>query len=206
MEHCSVLTKDCPEVLTFLQAKFSKASPDFLSSVEFRNTVGRCLTRAQANRSKTFVYINELCTVLRQHAAKRRQTTTKVEPGPCTSTSNCLQSTSASFQNTNQTKDKTDEDGDVGKVASDDKQPSTSGLQDGAGDDNQEGQDAERRAKRASKKQVGVMITVKLRRNQWLLRPKLLLFLQNDGFYQMKEEGKSGITPFELPNFLDLSF
>uniref|UniRef100_A0A3Q4BFJ3 Death domain-associated protein 6 n=1 Tax=Mola mola TaxID=94237 RepID=A0A3Q4BFJ3_MOLML len=67
VDHCSALTQDCPEVLTFLQSKYSKASPDYLSSVEFRNSLGRCLTRAQTNRSKTFVYINELCTVLKQH-------------------------------------------------------------------------------------------------------------------------------------------
>ncbi|KAI3357073.1 hypothetical protein L3Q82_015449 [Scortum barcoo] len=52
VEHCLAVTQDCPEVLTFLQTKHSKASPDYLSSVEFRNTLGRCLTRAQANRSK----------------------------------------------------------------------------------------------------------------------------------------------------------
>ncbi|XP_074543687.1 death domain-associated protein 6 [Halichoeres trimaculatus] len=157
VEHCSALTKDCPEVLTFLQTKYSKASPDFLSSVEFRNTIGRCLTRAQANRSKTFVYINELCTVLRQHAAKKRQTVAKVEPGPCTSTSNCLQPTSASINSVNKTKDKTDGEEDEGKVAADDKQPSTSGLQEDAEDDKHEGQDGEKKAKRVSKKQIAYL-------------------------------------------------
>ncbi|XP_034561616.1 death domain-associated protein 6 [Notolabrus celidotus] len=160
VQHCSVLTKDCPEVLTFLQAKHSKASPDFLSSVEFRNTIGRCLTRAQANRSKTFVYINELCTVLRQHAAKKRQTLTKVEPGPCTSTSNSFQSTSAFLNSTNKTKDKMDEEEGGGKVASDDKQPSTSGLQEGAGggqEGAEGGQEAEKKAKRASRKQIAYL-------------------------------------------------
>ncbi|XP_023686281.2 death domain-associated protein 6 isoform X1 [Paramormyrops kingsleyae] len=72
VEHCRTLTQDHPEVITFLQAKHAKVSPDFLASVELRNTLGRCLTRAQAGRSKTFVYINELCTVLKQHAAKKR--------------------------------------------------------------------------------------------------------------------------------------
>uniref|UniRef100_A0A8D3B4V9 Death domain-associated protein 6 n=1 Tax=Scophthalmus maximus TaxID=52904 RepID=A0A8D3B4V9_SCOMX len=52
VEHCSALTQDCPEVLSFLQTKHAKASPDYLSSVEFRNALGRCLTRAQANRSR----------------------------------------------------------------------------------------------------------------------------------------------------------
>lgn len=73
VEYCTSLTKDCPEVITFLKTKHAKASADFLTSVEFRNVLGRCLTRAQANRSKTFVYINELCTVLRQHGIKKRQ-------------------------------------------------------------------------------------------------------------------------------------
>eukprot|EP00063_Salmo_salar_P057986 XP_014032821.1 PREDICTED: death domain-associated protein 6-like isoform X1 [Salmo salar] len=80
VEYCSTHTQDCPEVMTFLHAKHSKASPNFLASVEFRNTLGRCLTRAQASRTKTFVYINELCTVLKQHSDKRRQTVVKVEP------------------------------------------------------------------------------------------------------------------------------
>ncbi|KAK0140367.1 Death domain-associated protein 6 [Merluccius polli] len=71
--YCSPLTQDCPEVLTFLHTKHSKASPLFLASVEFRNALGRCVTRAQANRAKTFVYINEMCTLLRQHSSKRRQ-------------------------------------------------------------------------------------------------------------------------------------
>ncbi|XP_017563966.1 death domain-associated protein 6 isoform X1 [Pygocentrus nattereri] len=70
--HCTLHTQDHPEVVTFLQTKYSKASPDFLMSVEFRNALGRCLTRAQANTAKTFVYINELCTLLKQHSAKRR--------------------------------------------------------------------------------------------------------------------------------------
>ncbi|KAI1902369.1 hypothetical protein AGOR_G00044060 [Albula goreensis] len=76
LEHCATHTKDCtegPAVMAFLKAKHSKASPEFLSSVEFRNTVGRCLTRAQSCRGRTFVYINELCTVLKQHATKKRQ-------------------------------------------------------------------------------------------------------------------------------------
>ncbi|RXN25027.1 death domain-associated 6-like isoform X3 [Labeo rohita] len=72
VEHCSKYSKDHPEVMTYLQTRYSKALPTFLSSVEFRNTLGRCLTRAQANTGKTFVYINELCTVLKQHTARKR--------------------------------------------------------------------------------------------------------------------------------------
>ncbi|KAL0962365.1 hypothetical protein UPYG_G00339150 [Umbra pygmaea] len=80
VEYCSAHTEDCPEVMKFLHTKHSKASPEFLSSVEFRNTLGRCLTRAQARRTKTFVYINELCTVLKQHSSKRRPLVVKLEP------------------------------------------------------------------------------------------------------------------------------
>uniref|UniRef100_A0A3B5KHG9 Death domain-associated protein 6 n=1 Tax=Takifugu rubripes TaxID=31033 RepID=A0A3B5KHG9_TAKRU len=92
--HCSADTMDCPEVLAYLETRHSKASPEYLSSVEFRNTLGHCLTRAQAHRSKTFVYINELCTVLKQHAAKKRQVVTKVETDPCTAAAVAFQSTS----------------------------------------------------------------------------------------------------------------
>ncbi|XP_071357301.1 death domain-associated protein 6 [Trachinotus anak] len=154
VEHCSPLTQDCPEVLTFLRTKHAKASPDYLSSVEFRNTVGRCLTRAQANRSKTFVYINELCTVLRQHAAKRRQILNKVEPGSSTSSSSTRQSTSVMLTSKDKTKGKTDEKEEGVKPAAEDEQPSTSGLQ----EDNKEGeQEAERKAKRASRKQIAYL-------------------------------------------------
>ncbi|KAK3508261.1 hypothetical protein QTP70_017650 [Hemibagrus guttatus] len=74
MDHCVEHTREHPEVIDFLKAKYSKALPDFLSCVEFRNAVGRCLTRAQAQPTKTFVYINELCTILKQHSTKRRVT------------------------------------------------------------------------------------------------------------------------------------
>lgn len=150
VEYCSSFTTDCPEVLNFLQTKHAKASPDYLSSVEFRNTLGRCLTRAQANRSKTFVYINELCTVLRQHAAKKRKILTKVEPS--TSSSSTSQSTSV----VSKSKGKPDEENENEeeeevKPAAEDEQPSTSGLQE---DNKEEDQEAERKAKRASRKQV----------------------------------------------------
>lgn len=150
MEHCSALTQDCPEVLTYLQNKHSKASPDYLSSVEFRNTLGCCLTRAQANRSKTFVFINELCTVLKQRAAKKRPVLTKVEPGPCTSSSGSLQSTSATLNSEDKTKTEMSRKEDGVNPAAEDKQPSTSGLQ----EDIHEDQKVEKNEKRASRRQV----------------------------------------------------
>lgn len=154
VEHCSALTQDCPEVLSFLQTKHAKASPDYLSSVEFRNALGRCLTRAQANRSKTFVFINELCTVLRQHAVKRRQSLVKVEPGPSTSTSSTLQSTSV--ESKDKTKGKKDDDEEEGEkpAAAEDEQPSTSGLQE---DKEEEEQEEAKKAKRASRKQIAYL-------------------------------------------------
>ncbi|XP_077142316.1 death domain-associated protein 6 isoform X2 [Ranitomeya variabilis] len=72
IEFCSNLTSDHPEVISFLQGRYSKANPSYLTSVEFRNTLGRCLTRVQAKRSKVFVYINELCTSLKANSQKRK--------------------------------------------------------------------------------------------------------------------------------------
>ncbi|XP_043092085.1 death domain-associated protein 6-like [Puntigrus tetrazona] len=46
VEHCSKHSQDHPEVVTYLQSRYSKALPTFLTSVEFRNTLGRCLTRS----------------------------------------------------------------------------------------------------------------------------------------------------------------
>ncbi|KAL3043496.1 hypothetical protein OYC64_003374 [Pagothenia borchgrevinki] len=149
VDHCTVLTQDCPEVLTFLQTKHAKASPDYLSSVEFRNTLGRCLTRAQANRSKAFVYINELCTALKQNAAKRKLILSKVEPRPSTSTSSSFRSTSFMLKNDDETKMKMDEEDGGVNPAAEDKEPSTSGLQ--------EDQEAEKKTKRASRKQIAYL-------------------------------------------------
>ncbi|KAM6903371.1 death domain-associated protein 6 isoform 2-T2 [Lycodopsis pacificus] len=153
VEHCSTHTQDCPEVLTFLQTKHAKASPEYLFSVEFRNTLGRCLTRTQANRSKTFVYINELCTALRKHAAKRRQALTKVEPGISTSSSS-VQFTSGLPKVKDESKDEMNEEEDGVKPAAGDKQPSTSVLQEG---NNKEGPEAEKKAKRASRRQIAYL-------------------------------------------------
>lgn len=157
VDHCSALTTDCPEVLSYLQAKHDKASPDFLSSVEFRNTLGRCLTRAQANRSKTFVYINELCTVLKQHATKKRQSITSVEPGSSTSTSSTPQTTSVTLKSKDKTKGKVDEEGESGRAVAEDEKPSTSGLQEDGQDNNEGGQRAEEKTKRASRRQIAYL-------------------------------------------------
>ncbi|XP_072304316.1 death domain-associated protein 6 isoform X2 [Eucyclogobius newberryi] len=137
IDHCSAQTQDCPEVITFLQTKYTKASSTFLSSVEFRNFLGRCLTRAQANRSKTFVYINELCTVLRQHGDKKRQSLTKSELSTAKSASNLLSSELKSVC-------KAEAD-----AAAEEEQPSTSGVN--------EDTESDRKTVRKSRKQIAYL-------------------------------------------------
>ncbi|XP_063287635.1 death domain-associated protein 6 isoform X1 [Pelobates fuscus] len=72
VDYCSSLTLEHPEVIFFLRGKFSRANPSFLSSVEFHNVLGRCLTRVQNKHSKVYVYINELCTALKANSQKRK--------------------------------------------------------------------------------------------------------------------------------------
>ncbi|XP_072889596.1 death domain-associated protein 6 isoform X2 [Hemitrygon akajei] len=72
VEFCETLTEDNPEVINFLQRKYSKAFPEYLASTEFRNVLGRCLTRVQGRKSKVFVYINELCTALKANSQKTK--------------------------------------------------------------------------------------------------------------------------------------
>lgn len=158
MEHCSAQTKECPEVLDYLQLKHSKTCPEFLSSVEFRNTLKGCLTRAQNNRSKTFVFINELCTVLKQHRDKRRVTLSKAAPS--TSTSASVQSTSVPPNS---------------EKRSDEEQPSTSGVQE---ENKEQDQKEEKRAKRASRKQVGT--DNKPKKKSVSVNPVPVLFLKSD--------------------------
>uniref|UniRef100_A0A8C5N611 Death domain-associated protein 6 n=1 Tax=Gouania willdenowi TaxID=441366 RepID=A0A8C5N611_GOUWI len=148
VEHCTPLTKDCPNVLTFLQNKHDKACPDYLSSVGFRNTLGRCLTRAQAKLSKTFVYIHELCTVLQQHSAKRRQSLTKLSPVP---------TTSVTLKSKDKTNRKTEEEEGAAASPAEDGRASTSKQRTHA-DDDQEGQEqAEKKEKKASRKQIAYL-------------------------------------------------
>ncbi|XP_027489330.1 death domain-associated protein 6-like, partial [Corapipo altera] len=69
---CAAATRDHPEVLPFLRSRHARAQPEFRGSAEFRNILGRLLRRLRSRRSKTFVYINELCTVLKARALRRR--------------------------------------------------------------------------------------------------------------------------------------
>lgn len=128
LDHCVKHAGEHPEVVTFLKTKYSKASANFLTSVEFRNAVGRCLTRAQAQTTKTFVYINELCTMLKQHSAKRRV---------------IIQPSSTKKPEKSQSK----EEEEKGKGNTDGNDESASGQPD-AGTE-------EKKTKRASKRQVG---------------------------------------------------
>ncbi|XP_053577877.1 death domain-associated protein 6 [Bombina bombina] len=74
VDYCSGLTEDHPEVIPFLKGRLANANQTYLSSVEFRNVLGRCLTRVQSKRSKIYVYINELCTSLKANSQKRKLT------------------------------------------------------------------------------------------------------------------------------------
>lgn len=152
MDHCLADTTDCPEVLTYLKTRHSKASPEYLSSVEFRNTLGHCLTRAQARRSKTFVYINELCTVLKQHASKKRQAITKVEPDSSTAASILFRSTSPLLLQNSNAGFKTEDDGK--KVTADKIPLSSSGKQNK--EDVTEENEMDKKKRKASRKQASV--------------------------------------------------
>ncbi|NWS65159.1 DAXX protein, partial [Chunga burmeisteri] len=72
LELCTHLTEEHPEVIPFLSGRHQKASPDFLASAELRNILSRCLSRVRTRRNKVYVYINELCTVLKAHTLRRK--------------------------------------------------------------------------------------------------------------------------------------
>ncbi|NXX76526.1 DAXX protein, partial [Urocolius indicus] len=72
LELCTQLTEEHPEVIPFLCGRQQKASPSFLSSAELRNVLSRCLSRVRRRHNKVYVYINELCTVLKAHTARRK--------------------------------------------------------------------------------------------------------------------------------------
>ncbi|NXJ86889.1 DAXX protein, partial [Trogon melanurus] len=84
LELCTHLTEEHPEVIPFLSGRHQKASPEFLASAEFRNVLSRCLARVRARRNKVYVYINELCTVLKAHTLRRKL---PLAPAPASSAS-----------------------------------------------------------------------------------------------------------------------
>lgn len=139
--------------MTYLRSQHAKASPDFLSSVEFRNTLGRCFSRTKKKNSKIYVYINELCTVLKQHSAKRKLTAVKVESGPC-NLAGARQSTSAVAAGDGRALAEADGEGSGGAPIADDHEPSTSSGQEAGVHAKKEAEEAEKKKRRASQKQV----------------------------------------------------
>ncbi|NXY89029.1 DAXX protein, partial [Alcedo cyanopectus] len=69
---CSRLTREHPEVVPFLRGRQQRAAGPFLGSAELRNVLSRCLARVRGRPTKVYVYINELCTVLKAHAPRRK--------------------------------------------------------------------------------------------------------------------------------------
>ncbi|XP_077599263.1 death domain-associated protein 6 [Stigmatopora nigra] len=138
VKQVTAVTEDCPEVLDFLKTNHAKACPKYLSSVEFRNSLDRCLSRAEAKRSKVFVYIYELCMVLRQHKDRTKKKSKKPgspEAGPSASDA------PPSALN---------ENGRVETGARAEVKPSTSALA-------EDREKAEKRASRASRKQIAYL-------------------------------------------------
>ncbi|NXH53121.1 DAXX protein, partial [Rhabdornis inornatus] len=86
---CAPLTQEHPEVLLFLSSRHLRAHPDFRGSAEFRNILGRLLRRVRDRPRKVYVYINELCTVLKARALRRRLALRSAPP----STDRCPPST-----------------------------------------------------------------------------------------------------------------
>lgn len=72
VDFCSQHIPDHLEVITYLTSRHQKTTPQFLASVEFRNMLGRCLSRVRAKSSKVYVYIKELCTIFKAHSQKRK--------------------------------------------------------------------------------------------------------------------------------------
>ncbi|KAM7136165.1 death domain-associated protein 6 isoform 1-T2 [Molossus nigricans] len=72
LELCKAQTSDHPDVVPFLYKRQQRAHSLFLASAEFCNILSRVLTRAQSRPAKLYVYINELCTVLKAHSAKKK--------------------------------------------------------------------------------------------------------------------------------------
>ncbi|XP_043819026.1 death domain-associated protein 6 isoform X2 [Dromiciops gliroides] len=72
LDLCKKQTGEHPEVVPFLFNRRQRARPTFLASAELRNVLSRVLSRAQTRPTKLYVYINELCTVLKAHSIKRK--------------------------------------------------------------------------------------------------------------------------------------
>lgn len=88
-------------MVPFLYNRQQRAHSLFLASAEFCNILSRVLSRARSRPAKLYVYINELCTVLKAHSAKKKlnlapAATTSSEPsGNSPPTDPSLDSTNA---------------------------------------------------------------------------------------------------------------
>ncbi|KAL6082387.1 hypothetical protein STEG23_021542 [Scotinomys teguina] len=72
LQLCKMQTSDHPEVVPFLYKLQQRAQAPFLASAEFCNILSRVLSRARNRPAKLYVYINELCTVLKAHSSKKK--------------------------------------------------------------------------------------------------------------------------------------
>nr|BAE33708.1 unnamed protein product [Mus musculus] len=72
LELCKTETSDHPEVVPFLHKLHQRAQSVFLASAEFCNILSRVLARSRKRPAKIYVYINELCTVLKAHSIKKK--------------------------------------------------------------------------------------------------------------------------------------
>ncbi|KAM4834759.1 death domain-associated protein 6 isoform 1-T2 [Thomomys bottae] len=95
LDLCKTQTADHPEVVQFLSSRQQRAQSLFLASAEFCNILSQVLSRARSRPAKLYVYINELCTVLKAHSTKKKvnlvPSTTSSEPSennPSTESSN----------------------------------------------------------------------------------------------------------------------
>lgn len=59
-------------MVPFLHKLQQRAQSAFLASAEFRNILSRVLSRSRNRPAKLYVYINELCTVLKAHSIKKK--------------------------------------------------------------------------------------------------------------------------------------
>lgn len=72
VDYCTKHTAEHPEVIAFLKGRHEKTNPEYLSSTEFRNVIGRCLARVKNKQNKIYVYVNELCTSLKANSQKKK--------------------------------------------------------------------------------------------------------------------------------------
>uniref|UniRef100_A0A8C8T9Z5 Death domain-associated protein 6 n=1 Tax=Peromyscus maniculatus bairdii TaxID=230844 RepID=A0A8C8T9Z5_PERMB len=82
LELCKMQTSDHPEVVPFLHKLQQRAQSLFLASAEFCNILSRVLSRARNRPAKLYVYINELCTVLKAHSNKKKLNLAPVSSTP----------------------------------------------------------------------------------------------------------------------------